>query len=173
MPVPSPTARLRFREMTPADLDAMAGLLGDPRVMRFYPAPKTRREALAWIEWNERGYARDGHGLWLVETSGGDFVGDCGLTWQAVNGRPRLEAGYHVRPELQGRGLATEAAAACRDHARDVLGAPELIAITHPENTASQRVAAKIGMHRVEDDLGGALPVRIVHGMTFRPAVSG
>ena len=30
--LPAPTARLRFREMTEADLDAMAALLGDPEV---------------------------------------------------------------------------------------------------------------------------------------------
>ncbi|PRY67619.1 hypothetical protein B0I08_106226 [Glaciihabitans tibetensis] len=40
--VPVPTARLRFRRMSGADLDAMAALLGDPAVMAFYPAPKTR-----------------------------------------------------------------------------------------------------------------------------------
>jgi hypothetical protein len=31
--------------MTSGDLDDMARLLGDPRVMAFYPAPKTRDEA--------------------------------------------------------------------------------------------------------------------------------
>ena len=167
MAVPPPTRRLRFREMRPADLDEMAALLGDPAVMRFYPAPRTRAEAQEWIAWNERGYAEHGHGLWVVETGEGAFVGDCGLTWQAVNGAPRLEVGFHVRRELQGQGFATEAAAACRDHARDVLGASELVAITHPDNRASQRVAEKIGMHRVEDDLGHALPVRVVLGTTF------
>ena len=51
---PPPTARLRFRAMTDDDLDAMADLLGDPVVMTYYPAPKTRAEAQAWIEWNQR-----------------------------------------------------------------------------------------------------------------------
>lgn len=57
-------------------------------------------------------------------------------------------------PRWQGQGFATEAAAACRDFARDRLGAEELIAIVHPENHASTRVAAKIGMHRENDDRG-------------------
>ena len=47
MPVPPPTPQLAFREMTPYDLDDMAALLGDPEVMRFYPHPKNRDEALA------------------------------------------------------------------------------------------------------------------------------
>lgn len=164
--IPEPTARLRFREMGEADLDAMAALLGDPEVMRFYPAPKSRGEARGWIDWNVRNYRDHGHGLWIVEDHEGRFVGDCGLTWQPVNGVRRLEVGYHVVPALQGRGLATEAASACRDAARDVLGSPELIALVHPENTASRRVAEKIGMSHIEDDHGGAV-VRTVMGMTL------
>ncbi|MFC5502064.1 GNAT family N-acetyltransferase [Lysinimonas soli] len=162
--IPSATARLRFREMTLADLNAMAQLLGDPEVMRFYPAPKTRDEAAAWIAWNRRNYAEHGYGLWIIETLEGEFIGDCGLTWQTVNGVRKLEVGYHVAVRWQGRGLATEAAAACRDFARDQLGARELVAIIHPQNRASERVAEKIGMRRVADDHGG-IPVRMVMGM--------
>lgn len=39
--------------MTAADLDNMAALLGNPAVMTYYPAPKTRGEAAKWISWNE------------------------------------------------------------------------------------------------------------------------
>jgi RimJ/RimL family protein N-acetyltransferase len=52
-----------------------------------------------------------------------------------------MEVGDHVRAALQGHGLATEAAAACRDYARDVLGADRLIAIIGLGNRPSQRVA--------------------------------
>ena len=165
--LPAPSARLRFREMTPADLDDMADLLGDPRVMEFYPAPKSRDDAARWIAWNEDNYAAHGFGLWIVETHARLFVGDCGLTWQDVNGVPMLEVGYHVRATLQGRGYATEAAAACRDFARVELDATELVAIIHPDNTASERVAQKIGMTRREDDHGGPVAVRRVLGMTL------
>jgi RimJ/RimL family protein N-acetyltransferase len=57
-----------------------------------------------------------------------------------------LEVGHHIRAALQGRGLATEAAEACRDHARDILGADRLIAIIDPRNRPSQRVAEKLGL---------------------------
>ncbi|MFK4804683.1 GNAT family N-acetyltransferase [Microbacterium sp. ZW CA_36] len=165
--LPRATARLRFRQMTPADLDAMAGLLGDPDVMRFYPAPKTREQAAAWIAWNQRNYAEHGYGLWIIETHAGDFVGDCGLTWQEVNGVRKLEVGYHVTATWQGSGFATEAATACRDFAREHVGARELVAIIHPDNRASERVAEKIGMHRVEDHLAASGSRRIVLSMTL------
>jgi RimJ/RimL family protein N-acetyltransferase len=149
--------------MTIGDLDDMAALLGDPRVMRHYPRPKTRDEALAWIEWNQRLYRQEGFGLWLLTLRAtGEFIGDCGLTPQEVDGTVDVEVGYRVRADRQGRGYATEAAAACRDHARDVLGVKRLIAIIHPDNTPSQRVAEKIGLSREKDTTSRAGgPIRV------------
>ena len=75
MPVPPPTARLVFREMTPDDLDAMHGLLGDPVVMWVYPEPYTREQVAEWIAMNRRSYRDRGFGLWILalrET--GEFV---------------------------------------------------------------------------------------------------
>lgn len=144
--VPAPTRRLSFSEMTPDDIDDIAALLGDPLVMRYYPSPKDREEARAWIDWNQRLYREEGFGLWRVTLRAtGEFVGDCGLTPQTIEGVTDIEIGYHVCLHLQGHGYATEAAAACRDHARD-LGISRLIAIIHPQNTPSQHVAEKIGL---------------------------
>lgn len=134
------TGRLRFREMDDSDLDDIAAMLGDPEVMAFYPSPKTRAQAQDWIDWNKRNYVEHGFGLWLVETRDGEFVGDCGLTWQEVNGTPALEVGYHIRADLQDRGCASEAAVACREFARE-LGESHLVTIIGPANIASQRVA--------------------------------
>ena len=144
--MPPDTARLAFREMSHDDLDNMAALLGDPEVMTYYPRPKTRQEAAHWINWNRGLYRTHGHGLWRLTTATGDFVGDCGLTPQVVEGVTELEVGYHVMPAMQGRGYATEAAAAARDFARTVLGAGRLVALIHPDNRPSQRVAEKIGL---------------------------
>ena len=138
--------RLAFRGMVADDLDDLAVLLGDPDVMTYYPRPKTRQEAAQWIDWNRRLYRTRGYGLWLLTTAEGDFVGDCGLTPQVVDGVTELEVGYHILPGRQRRGYATEAAAASRDFARTVLGATRLVAIIHPDNRPSQRVAEKIGL---------------------------
>jgi RimJ/RimL family protein N-acetyltransferase len=161
--IPAPTRRLTFRQMTADDLDDMAALLGDPGVMRYYPRPKDRDEALAWIDWNQRLYRQEGFGLWLITLRAtGEFVGDCGLTPQEIEGTTDIEVGYHVRAGLQGLGYATEAAAACRDYARDILGVKRLIAIIAPDNIPSQRVAGKIGLSYERDATSrSGLPVRI------------
>jgi RimJ/RimL family protein N-acetyltransferase len=141
------TPRLILREMTAGDLDDLAALLGDQDVMRYYPQPMTRDEAQSWIEWNQRLYRRYGFGLWaMLLRDTGEFAGDCGLTPQHVDGVDEIEVGYHVRSSLQGQGLATEAAAAARDFARDRIQLSRLIAIINPANMPSRRVAAKIGL---------------------------
>nr|WP_308194359.1 GNAT family N-acetyltransferase [Microbacterium sufflavum] len=167
--LPRPTERLVFREMIDDDLDDLAALLGDPAVMTYYPAPKTRAESAAWIVRMRERYAQDGHGLWTLETHDGAFVGDCGLTWQSSNGQPVLEVGYHVRAELQGRGYATEAARACVELVGRELAPTLLTAIIHPDNTASRRVAEKLGMRHIDDDRAHPWIVRTVMGMSVEP----
>ena len=160
---PKATDRLEFHPMGNDDLDDLAGLLGDPAVMRYYPRVRSRAEARDWISWNQGLYDREGFGLWVVRLRGtGEFVGDCGLTPQEVEGVTDIEVGYHVRADRQGHGYATEAAAACHDHARDVLRVPRLIAIIHPDNVPSQRVAEKIGLsHERDATSSDGDPVRI------------
>ena len=45
MKVALETPRLLLRELEEADLERLAALLGDPRVMRHWPRPLTREEA--------------------------------------------------------------------------------------------------------------------------------
>jgi len=162
--IPRPSARLQFREMTEHDLDDMAQMLGDSETMKFYPAPKTRVESAEWISRNQQRYARDGHGLWIIEHDG-SFVGDCGITWQSYNGIAVREVGYHVRHDLTRRGYATEAAMACVVLAREVFAPSRLTAIIHPENVASLRVAEHLGMAHIADDRAHPWIVRTVMGM--------
>ncbi len=131
--------------MTDDDLDDVAEVLGAPDPARPGRRRRTRADAEHWIAWNRHHYAEHGYGLWVVETHEGAFVGDCGLTVQDVDGTPSVEVGYHVHLALRGQGLATEAAEAVRDAAREA-GVRHLVAIIRPENLPSQRVATKIGL---------------------------
>lgn len=60
---PNETRRLRFREMSTDDVDVMADLLGDARVMEYYAHPKDRGEVDGWIDWSLHNYAEYGHRL--------------------------------------------------------------------------------------------------------------
>ena len=133
--------------MTHEDQSRLERLLGDPVVMSVYAAPFDSAAVRAWIDWNLDLYRQRGFGLWLLTLRDtGEFVGECGLTVQHVEGAEEIEVGYQLLEEFWGRGLATEAAAACRDFARDAMGLDRVVALIDPRNVASQRVAARIGL---------------------------
>ncbi|NIM00138.1 MAG: GNAT family N-acetyltransferase, partial [Acidobacteria bacterium] len=79
------------------------------------------------------------------------FAGLCGLAAQEVDGADEIELGYRLMPEFWGRGLATEAARACRDYALRTLGLPRIISIIEPDNVGSIRVAEKAGLRYERD----------------------
>jgi RimJ/RimL family protein N-acetyltransferase len=143
--LPESTERLRFRRMVMTDLDHITALLLAFDPMRGDRPPSTRDDAVRWIEWQERNYAEHDFGLWVIETHEGEFVGDCGLTMQDVEGTPHVEVGYHLLTEQRRLGYATEAARSVRDLAA-ARGVEHLVAIIRPENTASQGVALNLGM---------------------------
>ena len=146
------TARLILRELVPEDVDLLAAVISDAETMKYYPAPFDRAAVIDWINRNRRRYQADGFGLWgMVLKSSGELVGDCGLIRQNLDGASETEIGYHVRRNLWGQGLATEAAQACRDYGFVNLKAARLISLIRPENLPSRRVAEKNRMKIVAE----------------------
>lgn len=148
------TKRLRLREMTQNDLDALCAILCDPDVMRAaYETPFTREGAQGWLERHLMRYKVYGFGLWAVvlkET--GEMIGQCGLTWQDWKGTPLLELGYLFQKAHWGKGYAAEAAAACRDYAFTVLHEDAVHSMIRDTHTASQNVAKRLGMQPVDSE---------------------
>ncbi len=142
---PPPTGRVRFREYGADDLDDVVAMFGDIQARRFYPEMDTPDACRGWIEWSQRNYRDHGFGLWVIEDlSSGEFLGDCGLTYQPVEGDRLLEVGYHLLAEHRGRGLIAEAGRACLDYAFRTLEAPTVCSTVHPENVPSIAVARKL-----------------------------
>jgi RimJ/RimL family protein N-acetyltransferase len=142
------TAHLVLRPMLASDLDALHLIFTDPKVMASFGGELLSREQMqAWLGRNLGHQLEFGYGLFSVifkET--GDLIGDCGLEQMEVDGMRAAELGYDFRSEYWNRGLATEAAAAVRDYAFEVLELPQLISLIRAGNLASQRVAEKVGM---------------------------
>jgi RimJ/RimL family protein N-acetyltransferase len=143
--LPRPTERLQFREYRDDDLDYVTAMFGDPQARRFYPEMDTPEAFRGWIEWSKRNYRDHGFGLWAIEDlATGEFLGDCGLTYQPVEGDRLLELGYHLLARQRGRGLATEAGTACLVYAFDQLAAPFVCSTVHPDNAPSMAVARRL-----------------------------
>lgn len=154
------TARLILRPLELDDLDAMASLLGDAEALTLWGAPLDRDGSLAWIERNRERYRTHGFGrCGVVERETGELIGDCGLIPTEVEGTPEVELGWIVRRSRWGRGIASEAAEAWRDHAFDVLGLDRIVSMVSERNPASRRVAEKLGMTVEREAVWGDSPM--------------
>jgi RimJ/RimL family protein N-acetyltransferase len=141
------TTRLKLREFVPEDADALARVVCDMETMRYYPAPLTRTQVDEWIARNMQRCQTDGVGLWaMVLKSTAEMIGDCGVVLQQIEGESLYEIGYHLRHDLWGQGLATEAAIACREWVFTNLKIDHVISLIRPENLPSRRVAERNGM---------------------------
>lgn len=138
--------RLVLRPFVEDDLDDYARLCADPEVMRHVGSGKTLDRAESWLSiagilghWQLRGY-----GLWAVdEKASGNFVGRIGLHYP--EGWPGLEIGWRIMREHWGRGFATEGARAAANYAFETVRAEHVLSVIQPANTASIRVAEKLG----------------------------
>jgi len=150
------TERLRLRAYTIADEAELFDVFADPYARRFYPEMADRAKVRAWIESNLRNYDEFGFGLWAIELKvEGHFLGDCGLTYQEVEGRRELEIGYHVIERERGKGYATEAARGCLEFGFRRTSCESICSIVRPSNTASCVVAARVHAARREFMKGG------------------
>ena len=141
------TARLRLRELTSADLDFVAAMMGDVEVTRYYGRRFSRSDAEVWLDQQLERYREDGHGLWLVlDRQAGTPMGQIGLMLQDVDGEELPEVGWLLHRPFWGCGYATEAAAATRDAAFSRWRYGAVISLIRPENVPSQKVAERIGM---------------------------
>ena len=141
------TSRLVLRQLDLADLDFIAAMLAHPEVMQFWPRCYSRDEAEAWIRRQQDRYARDGHGYWLaLDRASGQPAGQAGILTLEIDGVVEAGLGYLIHRPFWQRGYATEAAAACCEHAFAALGKQRIVAPIRPENAGSQAVARKLGM---------------------------
>ncbi|HEY8505178.1 MAG TPA: GNAT family acetyltransferase [Gemmataceae bacterium] len=159
------TDRLVLRMFRESDLDAYAEMCADAEVMRFLGDGRPMSRPEAWRHmavvlghWQLRGY-----GLWAVEErASGEMVGRVGC-WRP-EGWPGLEVGWALRRAWWGRGYATEAARAALRFAFAELGQAHVISLIRPGNSASVRVAERLGQ-RPEGAIEMAGSPALVYGI--------
>ncbi|MEH7360006.1 GNAT family N-acetyltransferase [Priestia aryabhattai] len=142
------TERMLLRLMREEDSDNLLQIFSDSEAMRYYPSTKDLEETRSWIRWTRKNYKEHGIGLWIAELrETNEFVGQCGLIPQEIEGELEIEIGYLFVRKHWGKGLATEAAAACKDYGFNQLGYNRLISTIDKNNEASKRVATRVGLH--------------------------
>jgi RimJ/RimL family protein N-acetyltransferase len=141
------TPRLHAARLTADDFPEVHRFHQNTRAMALLGGVRDEAQGRAYLARNLAHWDRHGFGLWLLRRAGSpEIVGRACLRHLDLDGTDEVELGYGFYPEYWGQGLATEIALACVSVGFDRLRRPSLVALTRPENLASQRVMAKAGL---------------------------
>ena len=139
------TNRLLLRPFTVADAAPFFYIYQDSETMRFMGSgPRSVTHEKQHIERQIAECYPHGIGLLAVTLKESQaLIGYCGLVEQTVEGKKGLEVTYLIDRAYWRQGLATEAAQAVVKFWQTSRPEPRLIALVHPDNPASARVALK------------------------------
>lgn len=140
------TERLRVREMTEGDLDALYEIYAHPDMTLYTEGPDPDREA-------ERGklaaYIRNvypiyGFGIWMLEErKSGRGIGRAGFFWR--EGALYPELGFAVEKRSQRKGYCLEACKAILEYGFEELGFTLVQALVEEGNEASCQILRQLG----------------------------
>jgi RimJ/RimL family protein N-acetyltransferase len=155
------TERLLLRPFRESDLEAYTAVLQAPEVRASLHLPDDigREQAFSqmagWLgQWQLRST-----GQWaLQEKATGEFVGRAGSHWPEREDWPGIEIGWTLHPDHWGKGFATEAGAAARDHVFAHHDVDAIYSVILHENKASQAVARRLGFTPWEERTFASFP---------------
>jgi RimJ/RimL family protein N-acetyltransferase len=146
------TERLLVRDWRDEDAERMLDMYSRPEVVRYLgssPTPMTSLEqahrSIARARERNAG-AGAGCGWWAVEVSGtATVVGTVAVVPIVDDPDQGIEIAWHLHPDSQGQGLATEAARAVLARAHEQ-GVDTVLALVAPANLPSLGVARRLGL---------------------------
>jgi RimJ/RimL family protein N-acetyltransferase len=143
------TERLRLRQWSLADLQAIVAMDCDPDVYRFLEKPGDPTKQRADTRGRILTDFGPGLGVWSIfprdETA--NFLGYVLLSPLDDTG-PDVELGFRLVSAAWGRGIATEASARLVRHGFETVELDEIIAVTDPDNEGSERTLKRLGFKR-------------------------
>ena len=141
------TERLLLRPPQMVDFPRWVEMMADPDAARFIGGVQPRASVWRGMMGMAGAWQLSGVSMFsVIDRKSGLWLGRVG-PWQP-EGWPGAEVGWGLHPDAQGRGYAFEAASACMAYARDVLGWRDIIHTIDPANTASIRLAERLGSQR-------------------------
>ena len=143
---PIETARLRLDPWTLEDEVDFGFIASDPEVRRWRQSDETHglneEKFESWLE--EIDGLPLGLGRWAIRDEIGNVIGDVALKPYAED-HQQVEIQCSVRSEFCGHGFATEAMSAILRYGTELMGLPEVIALTDLEDSRSIHLARKLG----------------------------
>ena len=142
------TERLSLRHLSADDAEFVLELLNEPSFIRYIGDKGVRNldDARRYIaDGPVKSYELNGFGLNLVQLKANKTpIGICGVLKRDT--LPDPDIGFAFLPPFWNQGYAFESAAAVMAHARETLGLDRVLAITSPDNEASEKLLGKIGL---------------------------
>lgn len=145
------TQRLLLRRFSAEDAESVFAMAADPAMWRFPERePMSREEAWNLLLRHEGSWSIKGYGVFAVEEKAGRaFVGLAGFSdFRRQIGPdfdPFPEITWSIVPAAQGRGYASEAAAAAIGWLERAVRCEQTVALIHEGNSVSFSVARKLG----------------------------
>ncbi len=131
----------------------MAAMNANPEVMRYFPSLVSQEDTWLFIERMQAQLIQAGfcyYAVDLLDTQ--EFIGFIGLSIPKFESdfTPCVDIGWRLAPVCWNQGLASEGAARCLEHAKD-LGIAQVLAIAPQVNLPSIQVMRKIGMQHIKN----------------------
>ncbi|MBI9045184.1 MAG: GNAT family N-acetyltransferase [Anaerolineaceae bacterium] len=138
--------RLMIRRPEDGDIRSLEGIFCDAGMMRYLGGPWDQGKTLdALREWRDDwGINNSWYGV-LLKKDTMQAIGTAGFSNNSIPNEPGLELSWFVGTEYQGIGYATEITSELLSFAFIDLSVKRVLAETHPENPASNRVLEKMG----------------------------
>jgi RimJ/RimL family protein N-acetyltransferase len=142
--------RVRLRELTDDDIDALYSIFSNPQVMRYWStSPFTDREdAVALLCEIRENFARRNYLKWGVALTSDNSVIGTATLFNLNLEQQRAEVGYALAREQWGKGLMNEALRRLLQYAFDELELRRLEADVDPRNLGSIKSLERLGFQR-------------------------
>lgn len=141
-----PTPRLLIRPWLDADRPALQQMVTDQEMMRHIGDGSLWSEARIDDFLTRQQQHLKRHGVCFGAVALADSGRVVGLAGMQKLDTGDFELGWWIWKDYRGQGLAVEAVLPFIRHARDVMQLNRLVAVIDPPNSASIRVAEKLGM---------------------------
>ena len=141
--------QVTLRQWRDSDLEPYAAMNSDPEVMRYFPSPLSPEQSEASLVRQRVLIEERGWGLWVLDVDG-EFAGFMGLAIPSFEASfmPCVEAGWRLRREYWGRGIAYRGGLLALKHGFSVLKLQEIVSFTAALNVRSQRLMERLGFVR-------------------------
>jgi RimJ/RimL family protein N-acetyltransferase len=138
--------QVTLRQWRDCDLEPYAAMNADPAVMRYFPALLTHEQSEVSLNRQRALIEQRGWGLWALDVDG-TFAGFTGLSVPTFEAgfMPCVEAGWRLRREYWGQGIAYRAALSALDYGFRVLKLSQIVSFTAAVNVPSRRLMERLG----------------------------